>query len=260
MPKKQSDPNPEDASLTPRRRAILRGIVVEFVRTAEPVGSKHLLDELDLDVSSATIRNDMAELEREGLIQQPHTSAGRVPTDRGFRTFVNSLLEAETLSRDLENVLVRCVKDAAEAEHALHRAQQLARTLSGLAQELAFVAHPRANAAQVAGLSRLLQEPEARDTAWVTELVSLLEDPTALASTIFEADEVARRRSGQLPVRFVIGSENRAHPLSRCTVVLTDARDPRSGEETLLGYIAPTRMPYQQTATLLRRIADLLEQ
>src|SRR3954447_20134805 len=81
-----------------RKIAVLRAIVEDFIETNEPVGSKTLADRHNLGVSPATIRNDMAALEEEGLIAQPHTSAGRVPTDAGSRLFVDRLTELKPLS------------------------------------------------------------------------------------------------------------------------------------------------------------------
>ena len=81
-----------------RRLAVLRAIVEDYVETREPVGSKALVERHRLGVSSATIRNDMAALEDEGLITQPHTSAGRVPTDAGYRMFVDRLSAFKPMS------------------------------------------------------------------------------------------------------------------------------------------------------------------
>ena len=77
--------------LDERKLAVLRAIVEDYVSTTEPVGSKSLVDRHGLDVSPATIRNDMAVLEEQGYIAQPHTSAGRIPTDKGYRLFVDKL-------------------------------------------------------------------------------------------------------------------------------------------------------------------------
>ena len=77
--------------LDERKLAVLRAIVEDYVSTTEPVGSKSLVDRHGLDVSPATIRNDMAVLEEQGFIAQPHTSAGRIPTDKGYRLFVDRL-------------------------------------------------------------------------------------------------------------------------------------------------------------------------
>lgn len=84
--------------LPPRRQKILAAIVEQYIDTGEPVGSKALLQRLDIDVSSATIRNEMAELTNEGFITQPHTSAGRVPTQYGYRYYVDNLMEVKALS------------------------------------------------------------------------------------------------------------------------------------------------------------------
>src|SRR5258708_36485335 len=77
--------------LDDRKLAVLRAIVEDYVSTNEPVGSRALVDRHNLDVSPATIRNDMAVLEEQGYIVQPHTSAGRIPTDKGYRLFVDKL-------------------------------------------------------------------------------------------------------------------------------------------------------------------------
>src|ERR687895_1774715 len=82
-----------------RKLAVLRAIVEDFVATEEPVGSKALVERHSLGVSPATVRNDMAALEDEGYIAQPHTSAGRIPTDKGYRLFVDKLAGVKPLSQ-----------------------------------------------------------------------------------------------------------------------------------------------------------------
>ena len=82
-----------------RRKEVLRAIVADYIASQEPVGSKTLLERYQLGVSSATIRNDMAVLESQGLIAQQHASSGRVPTQQGYRHFVDSLHEVKPLSR-----------------------------------------------------------------------------------------------------------------------------------------------------------------
>ncbi|PWJ54031.1 heat-inducible transcription repressor HrcA [Quadrisphaera granulorum] len=117
----------------PRRLAVLRAIVEDYVATQEPVGSKALVERHALGVSPATIRNDMAALEEEGLIAQPHTSAGRIPTDKGYRAFVDGLPAVRPLSPaerraidrllgngepvDLDEVLERTVRALAQLTH-----------------------------------------------------------------------------------------------------------------------------------------------
>ena len=91
--------------LTDRRKQLLRHIVEEYVETAQPVGSRTLVDKYELRLSSATIRNEMAALEDDGLVAQPHTSAGRVPTDTGYRLYVETLMPEEELTEDLRQTI-----------------------------------------------------------------------------------------------------------------------------------------------------------
>ena len=84
--------------LNDRKKEILRTIIEEYINTAEPVSSLGLVDKYDLNFSSATIRNDMAELEHEGYLEKPHTSAGRIPSVKGYRFYVDELLNDENIS------------------------------------------------------------------------------------------------------------------------------------------------------------------
>ena len=84
--------------LTERKKRILRAIIESYIQSAEPVGSKAIAASIDMEVSSATIRNEMADLEAMGLLEKPHTSAGRVPSPKGYRLYVNELMERQRLS------------------------------------------------------------------------------------------------------------------------------------------------------------------
>ncbi len=105
-----------------RRLEVLRAIVADFISTNEPVGSKSLADRHNLGVSPATIRNDMAALEEDGLIAQPHTSAGRVPTDAGYRLFVDRLTDIKPLSTAERRAISVFLDDAVDLDDVLHRA------------------------------------------------------------------------------------------------------------------------------------------
>ena len=79
-----------------RKKKILHSIISEYIKSAEPIGSRHVAKNLDIGLSSATIRNEMADLEEMGYITQPHTSAGRIPTDKGYRFYVDQLVQEQT--------------------------------------------------------------------------------------------------------------------------------------------------------------------
>jgi len=89
--RKHDQTSPDDGGLDARKAAILNAVVTEYIASAQPVGSQHVVDAPGVSVSSATVRTDMATLEREGYLAQPHTSAGRIPTDKGYRFFVDQL-------------------------------------------------------------------------------------------------------------------------------------------------------------------------
>ncbi len=122
-----------------RRLEVLRAIVEEFVQTREPIGSKAIAQRHGLGVSSATIRNDMALLEEAGLIAQPHTSAGRVPTDLGYRTFVDQLSEVKPLSGAERNAIKLFLDSAVDLDDVVHRAGRLLAQITG---QVAMVQYP----------------------------------------------------------------------------------------------------------------------
>jgi heat-inducible transcriptional repressor len=122
-----------------RRLAVLRAIVEDYVSTEEPVGSKALVERHALGVSSATVRNDMAVLEEEGLIRQPHTSAGRVPTDKGYRLFVDRLTTVKPLSTAERRAISTFLDGAVDLDDVVSRSVRL---LSQLTRQVAVVQYP----------------------------------------------------------------------------------------------------------------------
>jgi heat-inducible transcriptional repressor len=122
-----------------RRLEVLRAIVQDYVSTNDPVGSKALADRHDLGVSPATIRNDMAVLEEQGYITQPHTSAGRVPTDKGYRLFVDRLSAVQPLSVAERRAIERFLDGAVDLHDVLSRSVRL---LAQLTRQVAVVQYP----------------------------------------------------------------------------------------------------------------------
>ena len=122
-----------------RRLEILRAIVDEYVATQEPVGSKAIADRHELGVSPATIRNEMALLEEEGLITAPHTSAGRIPTDRGYRVFVDKLAEVKPLSTPERRAIESFLEGALDLDDVVMRTVRL---LADVTKQVAVVQYP----------------------------------------------------------------------------------------------------------------------
>jgi heat-inducible transcriptional repressor len=125
--------------LDDRKLDVLRAIVEDYVSTHEPVGSKALVDRHQLGVSPATVRNDMAVLEEEGFITQPHTSAGRIPTDKGYRLFVDKLTSIKQLTPAEKRAIATFLQGAVDLDDVVHRSVRL---LAQLTQQVAIVQYP----------------------------------------------------------------------------------------------------------------------
>lgn len=122
-----------------RRLAVLRAIVEDYVSTEEPVGSKALVERHHLNVSPATIRNDMAALEDEGYLHQPHTSAGRVPTDKGYRLFVDRLSTVKPTTTAERRAIAGFLEGAVDLDDVVNRSVRL---LAQLTRQVAVVQYP----------------------------------------------------------------------------------------------------------------------
>jgi heat-inducible transcriptional repressor len=133
-------------ALDDRKLEVLRVIVEDYVATKEPVGSKALVERHKLGVSPATVRNDMAVLEEEGYLRQPHTSAGRVPTDKGYRLFVDRLSRIKPLSPAERRAIERFLAGAVDLDDVVHRTVRL---LAQLTRQVAVVQYPSLSRSKV---------------------------------------------------------------------------------------------------------------
>ena len=139
-----------------RRFEVLRAIVADFVATKEPIGSKSLVDRHNLGVSSATVRNDMAVLEAEGYITQPHTSSGRIPTEKGYREFVDRLDDVKPLSSAERRAIQGFLESGVDLDDVLRRAVRL---LAQLTRQVAVVQYPTLSTSTVRHLEVIALTP-----------------------------------------------------------------------------------------------------
>jgi heat-inducible transcriptional repressor len=188
------------AKLTNRQREILRRVVEEYIATGQPVGSRYLVERAGLSVSPSTVRSDLAELERLGLLTHPHTSAGRVPTETGYRLFVEGLLDRleprpATLPIDLG-------EPAAEVEVAL---QATTEALAQMTRLLALVSAPPLEAATVRHVEVLALQPQViatvviTSTGGVTKRVFALGEPVDAGLVSWAAEYLNERTVGLAP-------------------------------------------------------------
>jgi heat-inducible transcriptional repressor len=230
-----------------RKLAVLRAIVEDYVSTQEPVGSKALVERHGLGVSPATVRNDMAALEDEGFITQPHTSAGRVPTDKGYRLFVDRLSQVKPLSAAEKRAIASLLQGAIDLDDVVQRSVRL---LAQLTRQVAIVQYPTLSRSTVRHVelvtlasTRLLLVlilSTGRVEQRVVELPEPLDDETVARvrialnrATVGEKLSDAAERLADVPEQY--DTEDRS-PVSAIVAVLMEAMsDHRSDERVLVG-------------------------
>lgn len=163
-----------------RSLEVLRAIVQDYIQTKEPVGSKSLVERHQFGVSSATIRNEMAMLEEENLIHAPHTSSGRVPTDKGYRLFVDRLGEVKPLSSGEKSAISNFMVGSVDLDETLGRTVRL---LSQLTNQVAMVQYPSLGRAKVRNIE-LIQSADTR------VLLILITDSGRIQQHVIELNQV----------------------------------------------------------------------
>ncbi|HVU74054.1 MAG TPA: heat-inducible transcriptional repressor HrcA [Mycobacteriales bacterium] len=166
-----------------RRFDVLRAIVEDFVATQEPVGSKALAQRHGLGVSPATVRNDMAVLEEEGYITQPHTSAGRIPTDRGYRVFVDRLAQAKPLSAAERRAITTFLEGAVDLDDVVHRSVRLLATLT---HQVAVVQYPSLTRSRVRHLELVVLDARRLLVVLITDTGRVEQRTVELPSAVDE--------------------------------------------------------------------------
>jgi heat-inducible transcriptional repressor len=222
--------------MTERQQKILSAIVEQHAEVASPVGST-LLAQL-FNVSSATIRAEMAELERLGFISQPHTSAGRVPTDKGYRFYVNSLNENrfESLPEGrAEKALAARVQHAGSPERMIRNAVD---TLVELTHNLGLATI--GNQLYMSGLSNLFGQPEFMIGGQAQQVARLLDN----------LEPWLREAAPNEPLSVYIGSENPIGRTAGVTLIISRFRSPFS-DRSYIGTLGPTRQSYSIPACIL---------
>ncbi|AFA73952.1 heat-inducible transcription repressor HrcA [Gordonia polyisoprenivorans VH2] len=173
-----------------RRFEILRAIVTDFVATQEPIGSKALVERHQLGVSSATVRNDMAVLEAEGYIAQPHTSSGRIPTDKGYRMFVDRISEVKPLSAAERRAILSVLDSGVDLDDVLRRSVRL---LAQLTRQVAVIQYPVLSTATVRHLEVITVSPSRLLLIVITDTGRVEQRMVALSQDLDE-DEIVRLR------------------------------------------------------------------
>ena len=236
--------------LDERKRRILEAIVRDYLHTAEPVSSRNIWRHYMPDLSPATIRNEMADLEEMGFIIQPHTSAGRIPTDLGYRYYIDYLMRARQLTSKENTIINEGLQHVRrDVEDALH---QTLKVLSQLLEYASVVATLNDKTRVYAsGFSHMLKQPEFSDINYTRQLMETMEEEDLMA-------EIVREYTTEKGITIRIGGENSFKEIKHCSVVM-HSYEMKDGASGGIGVIGPTRMSYARVASILDNLSLRLD-
>lgn len=232
--------------MTERQIAILTAIIEQYAEVAVPVGSVTLAKLFN--VSSATVRSEMAKLEELGLIAQPHTSAGRIPTDKGYRFYVNLLTNradtVDELDRSARAIEARVSTHGTRSDRAIRSAVD---SLVDLTQNLGLATI--GDELYLSGMGNLFSQPEFLQGTNAQSVARLLDN----------LEPWLREAAPNEPLNVFIGSENPIGKSSGATLIISRFRSPYS-DRSYIGVLGPTRQSYARVMRLVRQTGAMLEE
>ncbi len=232
--------------VTERQKSILEALVREYVAVAQPVSSGELVRKYRLPYSPATVRNELLELDRGGLIFQPHTSAGRVPTDKGYRFFIETSVAADD---GKEKKIERAFSSLLDIEDEFDFLRQTSRLLSQTSREFSMAGFLGRGLLYKSGLAEVLSGSEFADENAAQEFGEFADFLDDEIQGYFKSDDSAD------PVVF-IGEENPIREARNYTLMISRSRTP-FGEEGIFAILGPRRMDYENNLTVLRVMRNI---
>ncbi len=240
-------------AITERQGQLLNKVVEEYIDSAHPISSDLLGGKYDFGIKPAMIRIEIQKLTDLGYLLQPHTSAGRIPTDKGYRFFVDSLNNKGSLEYCDADEIIKNIKELIKREeNPFYFTQNLTKAIAFLSSSLALGYLTRGKVLYQEGWKNIFQEPEfqkAEQTLNLAEAVEIFED---------SLDELIDNISSDVEV--FIGKEN-FFPRSRdFSVIIIKQSIPCLKEDAILAIVGPKRMTYQKNIFLIHSLANLIEE
>ncbi len=233
-----------------RTRQILQALVEDFIETASPVASKRLLETHQLNISSATVRNEFATLEEVGLIESPHVSAGKVPTAKGYRFFVDEMQDMQNEEQIVQNLFAPYIKEY-RFQQSKEKIFDILRIISQLSGNVAF-ANLENDRSFYIGMSNVLRSPEfLHDPEKAAQIVEVL-DGRDRFQNLLTSLEVPKKS-----IKIFIGEENMLEEISSCAMLLTIVEMPSIKGH--IGILGPMRMKYGINKAILKNALNILD-
>lgn len=230
--------------LKERQQIILEAIIREYIQSAKPISSAEILEDLDLNISPATVRSEMLKLDELGFLEQPHTSAGRVPTDRGYRFFVDHALDDVLLDRSERNR----IRELFTHDMPDVFARECSRTIAHITRTFTAIGIDD-DMLTDRGFTEILDEPEFQDIKDVKQFGKLIDLLDEDMQSLVEDDEE----------KILIGGENPMKEARPYTMMITHWTHPK-GFKGFIALVGPRRMDYQKNISLIRYINSLYDE
>ncbi|KKR29378.1 hypothetical protein A2715_03330 [Candidatus Woesebacteria bacterium RIFCSPHIGHO2_01_FULL_39_32] len=237
-------------AISSRQTHILKALIDEYIEAAEPIGSESLEKKYSLGVSPATIRNEMMALTTMGYLRQPHTSAGRVPTPKAMKFYIDQLMEEKQMSLADE---VKAKEDVMDAKNDYDEIlDEATHSLSHATQSLAVATIDNEDKLWHAGYSHIFHHPEFTDPTATSQLFSFIEEVQRMHELFFT------RMTGGSPVEVIFGEELGWPGFLPIGVV--GSHFELQGRHGAIGVIGPTRLAYSRVIPVIRYFRDLIEE
>lgn len=230
--------------LKERQQIILEAIIREYIQSAKPISSAEILEDLDLNISPATVRSEMLKLDELGFLEQPHTSAGRVPTDRGYRFFVDHALDDVLLDRSERNR----IRELFSHDTPDVFVRECSRTIAHITRTFTAIGIDD-DMLTDRGFTEILDEPEFQDIKDVKQFGRLIDLLDEDMQSLVEDDEE----------KILIGGENPMKEARPYTMMITHWTHPK-GFKGFIALVGPRRMDYQKNISLIRYINSLYDE
>jgi transcriptional regulator of heat shock response len=228
--------------ISERQAQIIKSLVKEYIKTAEPVSSKFLAEKYDFGICPSAIRIEFQYLIKEGYLEQPHTSAGRIPTDKAYRFFVDTLKERreERIEEELERMIKR-------TEDSFRMASEITKFLADNSSSFVNLHFLKEGLDLKEGFDEIFKEPEAKDESFVSSFVSFMEN--------FDKN-IERLRDSKENV--FIGKENPVPKTKDITLICSECKLPN--QKAFITILGPKRMDYEKNIRLINSLNKVLKE
>jgi transcriptional regulator of heat shock response len=228
--------------ISERQAQIIKNLVKEYIKTAEPVSSKFLAEKYDFGICPSAIRIEFQYLIKEGYLEQPHTSAGRIPTDKAYRYFVDTLKE-----RKEEKVEVELEKILKGMSDKFKMASEITKFMADNSSSFVNLHFFREGFDLKEGLDEIFKEPEAKDESFVSSLVSFMENFEKNIEKLHDSKSMV-----------FIGKENPIPRTKDITLICSECNLP--GQKAFITILGPKRMDYEKNIRLINSLNKALEE